>query len=529
MANQNTPSTDQWSSNITDDDKLATSLQNQQQLRKDLMSLKPSHGDTSAFQVNSKERFEEFWKETFAAKGNFDLRHNHGISKIAGKATELTRSASAVWSDLTPILDLVSDVGGPYAGIAIGTIAFMFTVARNRENMETQICATLGSIRDRLPGFDIYQQIYQDNGARHERLRSAIINAYGCFVRFCIATVKFYTMNSVSRWLRAAGHSRSLDIEVSGVKQAIVDVRLICEELLSENIADVKHLNEEQSKQITSLVKQVEELQVGHDNQKLDRIGGSLKLDPHSPETELANLERHRRNVEAEFKSAYPHQQQHLVSIKNEQKFQSWYASADSRILLLVGRNRVRQAKNCWLSPLVLDFISESERSGDPYVFYLLGNQPTDDTFQHTASSLIFRLLSMNRDILRDKKQYAELQAELQSYESADRDGSELRILEELLRKVALRVLNMFHSSKTVWIVLDRLDQCRGTQSRNADRKALLKLLVKLVEDKSLRVRVQVLAVVNGVDWMPEEHHDELNQTKDDSVVFWPLEQTQYM
>ncbi|KAJ2982967.1 hypothetical protein NUW58_g6333 [Xylaria curta] len=471
--------------------------------------------DTLAFQVNTKERFEAFWNTTLATKGDFDLRHEHGASKIAGEATKLASSASVVWSDIAPILDIISDVGGPYTGIAIGTIAFMLTVAKNRENMENRICATLGSIRDRLPGIEMYQRIYRNNGETSERLRSTIISAYDCFIQFCIAAVKFYTMNSVARWLRAIRPSTFLDVKVSAVEQAIVNVRLVCEEMLTENIADVKRLNEEQAKQIDRLIKQVE--------------GRILKLDSHSPETELANLERHRNNIAAEFKYAYPRQQEHLISIKKDETFQSWRTSADSRILLLVGRNKIRQARNCWLSPLVLDFISECDISGDPCVFYLLGNQTVDDTFDHVASSLIFRLLSMNRNVLRDEKQYAELHAELQSYESANRKGPEPHIVQELLKKVALRTLNMFHPSKVVWIVLDRLDQCRGTESRNFHRKTLLKLLVKLVEDENLKVRVRVLALVNGVDWMPEEHHDEIDRTKDGSVMFWTLEQNQYV
>ncbi|KAI1113381.1 hypothetical protein F5Y14DRAFT_462432 [Nemania sp. NC0429] len=520
---------------VVRNDKLAKSEQNQRELRQRFMAASHfSQQEISAFEIDTKESFERFWHSTIAAKRDFDARHDHGLARVAGKATKFANSAVVAWSAIAPILDIVKDVGSPSSGVAIGTIAFMFTIAQNRERMEIRIGATLKSIQDRLPGIETYRRIYQTNGEPDERLKSTIIDAYDCFIEFCIATVTFYTMSGFSRWLKAIGRSSSLDEKAWAVEQAIVNVRLVCEELLNKNVADVKSLNEEQAKQIERLSKQVEELQRGHDGQRLDLIGALLKLSPHSPEAELATLKRHRENIVAEFNNWYSRQRRPkapLASITDHQTFQSWCTSAGSRILVLIGRNRVLQARNCWLSPVALDFIAESKlsRPRDPCVFYILGRSTADDTFGHVASSLIYRLLSINREVLRNETQYAELQAELQSFESATRTGSEPHVVGTSLRKVALRVLNMFSPSTTVWMILDRLDECRGQGSRNLHRKALLKFLVKLVEDENLGVRLRVLAVVNGVDWRLEEQHDEIDRTKDESIKLWTLEQAQHV
>lgn len=143
-----------------------------------------------------------------------------------------------------------------------------------------------------------------------------------------------------------------------------------------------------------------------------------------------------------------------------------------------------------------------------------------EDTFVHVASSLLLRLLSTNRDVLRDEKRYDELRAELQSYQTLVRSSSDAHKVLESLSKVASRVLRMFDSSTIVWIVLDRLDKCHVGENRNFHRKMLLKFLVKVVEDRDIRLRVRVLGVVNGVDWKPEDCSDEIDQTKEDSVVF---------
>lgn len=275
------------------------------------------------------------------------------------------------------------------------------------------------------------------------------------------------------------------------------------------------------------------ELQLGQDDQRLELIRGLLNLEPYSLETAMTNLERHRGNVMAEFKNTYgyePRPGNRLAVIMNESAFRSWRNSADSCILLLVGQNKVIQARHCWLSPIALDFVLDSQvpKVADTCVFYILGVRDTDDTFEHVLSSLIYRLLAMNGPSLRDGSRYQELSAELHRYGKARRTATGLRSVHEALGNLALRVLNMFDPSKTVWIILDRLDQCRGNESRNLHRKTLLRVLVKLVEDPNLKVRVRVLAVVNGVDWKPDEERDELGQTKDGSIVFCTLHQNKH-
>lgn len=44
--------------------------------------------------------------------------------------------------------------------------------------------------------------------------------------------------------MKAIGHSTSLDDNAKRVEQAITDIRLVVEELLNKNVADVKAINE---------------------------------------------------------------------------------------------------------------------------------------------------------------------------------------------------------------------------------------------------------------------------------------------
>jgi hypothetical protein len=47
------------------------------------------------------------------------------------------------------------------------------------------------------------------------------------------------------RWISALNSNTDLDEQASGVQKAVVDVRLVCEELLSKNVNTVKLTLEE--------------------------------------------------------------------------------------------------------------------------------------------------------------------------------------------------------------------------------------------------------------------------------------------
>lgn len=59
--------------------------------------------------------------------------------------------------------------------------------------MEERVTSTFRDIRDRLPGLEMYQQIYDGNSELNEQISSKIVEAYDGFVSFCLAALDFYT------------------------------------------------------------------------------------------------------------------------------------------------------------------------------------------------------------------------------------------------------------------------------------------------------------------------------------------------
>lgn len=62
--------------------------------------------------------------------------------------------------------------------------------------MEEQIVSTFRDIRDRLPGLDMYQHIYDGDSELDDHFSSKVVEAYDGFVSFCLAALDFYTRGS---------------------------------------------------------------------------------------------------------------------------------------------------------------------------------------------------------------------------------------------------------------------------------------------------------------------------------------------
>lgn len=248
-----------------------------------------------------------------------------------------------------------------------------------------------------------------------------------------------------------------------------------------------------------------------------------MDLDTYSTELELQLLKKyqHDMNADSALNGLFLERMQgdRLEAFKSHSDFQTWSLSAKSCMLILAGYNHesICWATQCWLSPVALHMIASFEKFEDnnPCAFYVLGLRDVDPLPQ-VLSCILLQLLRLNRQALQNVAQHTELRAELQKYQRAANAGDESSTKNALLQMVALRVLNMFDPSETVWIILDRVDRCRDGSNIN-HRKALLKMMVHLVENA--KVKVRVLAVVHGYDWRVDEEGDELGQSGMGSVI----------
>ncbi|KAI0853359.1 hypothetical protein F5Y00DRAFT_257384 [Daldinia vernicosa] len=487
-----------------------------------------SEEEKHALQLDSVDAFSRIWVNTLDAKGDFQVSHEHGVGATAQILQSSADTAVVILQHIEPILQLVKDFGAPYGGMAVGTISFLFTIARNRAKMESDISDTLSQIHDRVAGLRLYRHIYNDDHELDHQLQSNIVKAYDKFIDFCIVAIKYYSEGSIRRWAKALwGSSVTLENSAHEVQQAIVNVRYMSEELLNKNVGALKE-------QLVCLKKDIKRLREGQNSDRLVSIKELLHLEGFSMESESEQLRRYQYEFNVDLERGWDYLEHmrgsRLEEFKSHLDFQAWRDSSHSCMLLLTGYNdqSVHSARRCWLSSIALDTIENFRKSerGDPYAFYILEYQ--EHSLLPVLSHVIIQLLTLNPQALENDKQYEELRAEVKKYCTALEAESQSHNEHEhsdavniLLQRVALRVLNMFDQTKPVWIIMDRVDNCKLGKVNH--RKKLMKALVYLLENAA--VKVKVLVVANGYDWKADKESDEFGQSRPESIIVHTAQQ----
>lgn len=270
-------------------------------------------------------------------------------------------------------------------------------------------------------------------------------------------------------------------------------------------------------------------------------LGLALSNGIFSRQDHIAELDQHEKRIIHEFRprnwlqpKSHP---ERLDAVERDEDYCKWLQRQESGLLILAGNNHFHGAVHCWISTIAHRLIkrkttetAEGCIDHDICIFYLLGLQETDDTCLSVVSILILRLLSLNKEILRKEDHFTELCVELGSYVPPSKDVEDRsREMQNLLMRVAVKVLNMLDKETTVWIILDRVDKCRPAPSREArshhrkDGLALLRTMMYLVEHS--KTPVKVLAVVNRSDWHVEEDVNDLEHSREASLILRRFDQ----
>lgn len=492
-----------------------------------------SETEKAVFKFDTFTEFDAFWKKTNDAKEDFDRRHEKGCGLWSKSYQSSAVVARSFMKDFAPIIDIVRDFGAPYGGMAVGTVSVLFAVAGNKDDMEQSLASAIFAIKDRLPGLNLYQHIYNDNHELDMRLQARIVSAYHGFIGFCIEASKYYKGGGPRRWLKAFGRPNSVLDKVNKVQSDIVDIRRLCDELLDKNVHIIKQLNLDQKVTIEGLEEQIKQLLGAQDNSMLTEIQRLLSLSNFSYENHRKELDKYREALasDEQLNAAYFEQMQgrRLDLFKAGKDYQSWMKSELSCLLILSGHNNrgILDIDQCWLSPVAMTLIQDfspcpSHLAYSYYVFL-----PQGELLYRSLSVILLQLLNQKRQVLRNKSQYDEFRAELYELQKIEQQGKNIMDIEDerlsAFHKVALRVMNFFHESENVYIIMDRADRCCDLKKGFDHRKPLLKTLVKMVE--AARCKLKVLVVINGDQWDVERRQDELGEKMKGRLIVHTAEQ----
>ena len=185
--------------------------------------------------------------------------------------------------------------------------------------------------------------------------------------------------------------------------------------------------------------------------------------------------------------------------------------------MVVHGRTAATKTGYSWLSPAVLQLITQLRAKKQPVVFGFCQVEPfmeKDVPAYAVLSSLISQLLEANTSILRDDTRYQKLSRSFSDPAwRTHQPKMPFAVLQELL-----------NLSPDMYILLDRVDRIRG------EAHGFMNSLVSLIRDCKSRVKILLVASSNGYDRMGGKYSEELQESVEDDLGsdrFWSLEMNQ--
>lgn len=414
---------------------------------------------------------------------------------------------------------------------------------------------------DRLPGIEMYKRLYNDDHELDKALQARIARVYEGFMAFCIKASEYYVKGGSHRWLQAFLGLSSIQDEADNVERLVVEMRILCEDLLAKSIDQIKQLSlkhhrelEEQLELIRKeSAEQTKELRkknaeqaelilklnaeiVGHraskDDDNAREIQRLLNQETFS-EKELDHcLKQHRDILETNIHyhgSLFKQMQGETLDLfKADKIHQTWLRAHHASLLILVGVNNQGAGichDDCWLSPLAFATIDEHKAKNSTLAYFVFPSK--EELLFHAMSSIFVQLLRKRCEVLRTTERYNQLRTDLLKFNNLEKNQTSSRADKvaklKAFQNVAACVIGLFNEEDEVVIVIDRADRCGRLREGEDQRKAFLKVLVKMTHEA--RCKLKILVILDGIRWPLEDHKDELEISKRERVIIHTIRQ----
>ena len=203
--------------------------------------------------------------------------------------------------------------------------------------------------------------------------------------------------------------------------------------------------------------------------------------------------------------------------LTQEESYCAWDRSRVSCMMLLHGRTAATGTGYSWLSPAILQSVTQRRAQKRPVIFALCQSQSCmeKDVSAHAVLSiLISQLLETNASILRNDTRY-------HNYSRAFSDPAWLTKQAKMPFAILQELLDL---SSDMYILLDRVDRIGG------DAYDFMNSLVSLLRDCRGRIKILLVASSNGYDRVGGKFPQELQDSIEDDLGsdrFWSLERNQ--
>jgi hypothetical protein len=428
-------------------------------------------------------------------------RRERGAYKLSANIESFLANLSLFIRGYSGIVEIVKAADNQFGGLAWGTLSIFLSVAARKQEKEDEITCTIAEFARHCPRLQIFRDVYAD-----EDLKRHIMEMYDSIIEFARSATEYYQRRSIGRIISSSNPKLRVTQTIEDVQSGLVNIRRDCEALMQQRIHELSRLVEEMKVEQVRTNESLEQTQRNRNAKYMARLKSQLDL----PNGLASNLSLYESLLSKEIfeqpsrGSTFPTRTTRK-KLEKEPAFTQWMSDLDPGLLFLSGKNAawINQTTLNWLSQAAVQTAErlKEEKQEVGHIFCqtksLLGpseKHSIKSIFAHLAFQLLESRPTDPRDIS------SEFEAIVQSDEWKSEDEHDaLRAGTMLLQKV----LGTYRSDETVFLIIDRIDQCRWSYETERLRQGVcnaLDALLSLVLTAPCKLKILVVSSATSHD-----------------------------
>lgn len=431
-------------------------------------------------------------EESNSMRHALDIRRGQG--QVSKAANGLQRFLSCFFEFLNAysgIVECVKAADSQFGGLAYGTLAIFLKMAVGKQNLEDHLENEIEHLTRYFPRLTTWKDIYPSNELKTE---GHIAHVYTEIILFSREAIEYYCLPT---WRRLAAGSRPnapIEKRIQDIRERLAEIRTDCEVLMHKRI----HTLSSDIQRLKTLLEKQEE----HDDAKslfaLSQVIGLSEDRPDKPQ-ELGSYEALLRSVFEPYNASPatvpPPMTWQILS--KDQEFLKWLNRDSSTLLVISGYSWEGFSNKTlsWLSSAAVLNVRKLQEQEKLVASVFCQDTPTmvDNnrvSLAHMFGDLILQIVHMCPEYIRLHGGKLDTKIRGDKWNSGD-EGIAL----ESMCGIITEVLAELGSENTVYLVIDRIDQCfHQPESRTVEVPLVLFHLLQVVKSATCKVKILVIS-----------------------------------
>jgi len=450
--------------------------------------------DTTKEQLEA--RIDELHQQAVAESLHADLsrltlknRRERGVHKLSAGVEDFLTYVQLFISGYSGIVEIVKAADQQFGGLAWGTLSVFLSIAARKQEREDEISRALVEFSNHFPRLKILKEIYPDDD-----LRRHIAGIFTDIIEFMRAATVYYQQRSIKRMMSSSNPKAKVIQTIEEIRTGLVNIRRDCETLMQQRVYELSGQVDDLKEQLIRMNASIERGQ--HDQRKrylaklMQRSKTSVSLTSTLDSSLLYN-----EIFQCCSGSKVPTTMSRK-RVEEEPAFRQWMDHTDTGVLFLSGKNApwINQTTLNWLSQATVSIAEILHEEKEEVVTVFCQNKPILSESNKPSIRSVFVHLAL--ELLARQPPDSPRDANLGSVFEGDEDMDDYEALQAGVQ-ILSHALQAYRAEQTVFILIDRVDQCRWNFETERCRQGVgnvLDVLLGLISTAPCKLKILVVS-----------------------------------